>query len=68
MRDDGGGRRRKGGWLREVGFGRRGERLSLKEEGRGGGSELYYDLDLDPDGKYNGSGSGNTALFYRTKI
>ena len=57
-----------GGGVREVGFGRRGERLSLKEEGRGGGSELDYDLDLDPDGKYNGSGSGNTALFYRTKI
>ena len=26
-----------------------GERLSVKEEGRGGGSELGSDLDLDPD-------------------
>ena len=28
---------------------RRGERLSVKEEGRGSGSELGSDLDLDPD-------------------
>ena len=33
--------------MRELGWGRRGERSSVKEEGRGGGSEL--DLDLDPD-------------------
>ena len=26
-----------------------GERLSMKEERRGGGSELRSDLDLDPD-------------------
>ena len=37
--------------MRELGSGRRGERLSVKEEGRGGGSELGSDLvlDLDPD-------------------
>ena len=28
---------------------RRGERLSVKEKGRRGGSELGSDLDLDPD-------------------
>ena len=28
---------------------RTGERLSVSEEGRGGGSELVSDLDLDPD-------------------
>ena len=26
-----------------------GERLSVKEEGRGNGSDLGFDLDLDPD-------------------
>ena len=36
MMDEGGGVRR------------RGERLSVNEEGRGGGSELGSDLDLDP--------------------
>ena len=35
--------------MRELGRGRRGERLSVKEEGKGGGSELGYDLDLYPD-------------------
>ena len=35
--------------MRELGWGRRGERLSVKEEGRGGGSELGSDLDLDLD-------------------
>ena len=33
--------------MRELG--RRGERLSVKEEGRGGGGELSSDLDLDLD-------------------
>ena len=32
-----------------VGWGRRVEILSVKEEGRGGESELGPDLDLDPD-------------------
>ena len=35
--------------MRELGRGKRGGRLSVKEEGRGGGSELSSDLDLDPD-------------------
>ena len=32
----------------EEGGGRMGERLSVEEEGRGGGSELVSDLDPDP--------------------
>ena len=32
--------------MRELGYGRRSERLSVKEEGRGDGSELGSDLDL----------------------
>ena len=32
----------------KSGWGRRGERLNVKEEGRGGGNELGSDLDLDP--------------------
>ena len=35
--------------MMELEWGRRGERLSVKEEGRGGGRELCSDLDLDPD-------------------
>ena len=35
--------------MRELGGGRRVERLSVKEKGRGGGSELSSYLDLDPD-------------------
>ena len=35
--------------MRELGWRRRGERLSVRQEGRGGGSELGFDLDLDPD-------------------
>ena len=35
--------------MRKLGRGWRGEILSVKEEGRGGGSELGYDLDPDPD-------------------
>ena len=31
--------------MMELGWGRRGERLSVKEERRGGGSELGSDLD-----------------------
>ena len=56
MKEDGWGRwgEREGGeglrMLDEgVGVRRRGERLSVKEERRGGGSELGTDLDLDPD-------------------
>ena len=33
--------------MREFGRWRRGERLSVKEKGRGGGSELGSDLDPD---------------------
>ena len=56
--------------MKEKGMRDDGERLSVKEEGRGGGSELGsdLDLDLDPDpwtilwirihGQYYGSGSG----------
>ena len=33
--------------MRELGGGRRDKRLSVKEEERGGGSELGSDLDLD---------------------
>ena len=39
----------------------RGERLSVKEEWRGGGSELGSDLDLDLSGKNYGSGSGTLS-------
>ena len=35
--------------MRELERGRRGEIFNVKEEGRGGGSELGSDLDLDPD-------------------
>ena len=35
--------------MRGLGWGRRGKRLSVKEEGRVGGSELGSNLDLDPD-------------------
>ena len=54
--------------MRELG--RRGERLSVKEEGRGGGGELGSDLDLDPDseklcGSF-GSGSGSATLLPAT--
>ena len=35
--------------MRELGWGRRGERLYVKEEGRGDGSELGSYLDMDPD-------------------
>ena len=34
--------------MREVGWQRRGERLSEEEGGRGGGHKLGSDLDLDP--------------------
>ena len=47
--------RYEGEWVREVGRGeggRKGERLSVKEEGRGGGTQISElnssDLDLDP--------------------
>ena len=42
------GVRGEGWWMRELGWGRRDKRLSVKEEERGGGSELGSDLDLDP--------------------
>ena len=35
--------------MMDEGVGVRGERLSVKEEGRGNGSDLGFDLDLDPD-------------------
>ena len=35
--------------MRELGWGRRGERLSMKKEGKCCGSELGSDLDLGPD-------------------
>ena len=38
----------KGVRVGEEGWGRRGEILSVKEEGRSGGSELGSDLDPDP--------------------
>ena len=50
-----------GGGVREEGSGMRGERLSVKEEGRGSGSELGSDLDLDP-GKLVWIRIRNTAL------
>ena len=37
-----------GGGVTQQGWGRRDERLSMKEEGKGGGNELGSDLDLDP--------------------
>ena len=47
---------REGWWMKELGWGRRGERLSVKGEGRGG--KWAIDSDLDPDPlKYYGSGS-----------
>ena len=35
--------------MMDEGVGVRGERLSVKEEGRGNGSDLGFYLDLDPD-------------------
>ena len=55
--------------MREVWLGKRGERLSMKEEGNGGGSDLGSDLDLDPDpGKFYGSGSGKMMQNHKEKI
>ena len=67
-------RRGEGGGVKEKGMRDDGERLSVKEEGRGGGSELGsdLDLDLDPDpwtilwirihGQYYGSGSMDNIM------
>ena len=51
------------GWgRREVVWGRRCERSSVKEEGRGGGSELVSDLDPDPAIWCRSFGSGSATL------